>query len=266
MLRKKILILLALVLGLGFLAGCGNKEELETIRLGVNSDEDEVWKLIASQLREEGVRLEIISFGDYTRPNLALAEGEIDLNAFQHYAFFNKFKEEHGLDLTAIGETVIAPLGIYSKKIESLGELDQGATIALPNDESNLARGLVLLERAGLLELEKKELPGLKDIRKNSLDLEIKELDASIIARALEDVDAAIINSGFAVDSGLNPREDSIFLEPIDEASRPYINIIAARTEDRDREIFKKIVSLYQTDEVEELIDEIYGGGQEVAW
>lgn len=269
---KKIIAGLSIAIAaLGF-TGCGAKatakEDDKVIKLGVTGSESEVWNYVKGELAKEGITLEVVSFSDYTKPNQALADGEIDANAFQHYAFFNKFIEEHNLDLTAIGETVIAPLGIYSDKIKDISELKDGDEISIPNDATNEGRALILLQTAGLIKIapEAGILPTLKDVTENRLNLKLIEVDASTTARTLEDVAASLINSGFAVDAGFNPANDSIFLEPIDENSKPYVNIIAARTEDKDNEILKRMVEVYQTEPVKEIINKLYKGSQQISW
>ncbi|MGB4588429.1 MAG: MetQ/NlpA family ABC transporter substrate-binding protein [Clostridiaceae bacterium] len=269
---KKIIAGLTIAIAAFGFTGCGAKatakEEDKVIKLGVTGSESEVWNYVKGELAKEGITLEVVSFSDYTKPNQALADGEIDVNAFQHYAFFNKFIEEHKLDLTAIGETVIAPLGIYSDKIKDISELKDGDEISIPNDATNEGRALILLQTAGLIKIapEAGILSTLKDVTENRLNLKLIEVDASTTARTLEDVTASLINSGFAVDAGFNPANDSIFLEPIDENSKPYVNIIAARTEDKDSEVLKRIVEIYQTEPVKEIINELYKGSQQISW
>lgn len=269
---KVSVIALALILLVGALAGCSKSTVTEgdkkTIKLGINGAETEVWTYIKEELAKEDITLEVISFGDYTRPNLALSEGEIDINSFQHYAFFNKFKEEHNLDLTAIGETVIAPIGLYSSKIKDVKEMKANDKIAIPNDATNGGRTLILLQTAGLIKVDPAigNLPTLKDIIENPLNLEIIEVDAATTPRMLDDVAASAINSGVAVDAGFTPTIDSIFLEPIDENTKPYINIFAVRTEDKDNPLYKRLIELYQTDKVKEIIDRIYKGSQVTTW
>lgn len=269
--KTKLVIVALLVVALGVISACsspGKVEETNVIKLGINGDETKIWSYIKEELAKEDITLEIVSFGDYIRPNLSLAEGEIDLNSFQHYAYFDKFIKEHDLDLSAIGETIIAPIGLYSNKIENLSELKLGDKIAIPNDETNGGRTLILLQSAGLIKVNPAggELPSLKDITENPLDLEIIEVEASTTPRILDDVAVATINSTFAVDAGFLPTEDSIFLEPVNEESKPYINIIAARTKDKDNPTYKKIVELYQTKEVEDILMELYKGSQVKAW
>lgn len=273
---KIVVLTLTLVIFGAFLSGCSSEpvaekaleDENQIIKLGVNGSEDKLWKHIKEELEKEGITLEIVSFGDYTRPNIALAEGEIDINSFQHYAFFNKFIEERDLDLTAIGETIIAPLGLYSEKIKDPSEFKDGDKIAIPNDETNGGRSLVLLQTAGVLKLKEGSgnVPSLEDIEENKLNIEFIEVDAANTERTLGDVTAAIINSGMAVDAGLMPSEDAIFLEPVDENSKPYINIIASRTEDKDNEVLNRVVDLYRTDEVEKIVEELYKGSQSITW
>ncbi len=264
---KRILALLLVLILIATLTACGAKEE-SVVKVGVTGSESEVWNHIKDELAKEGIKLEIVSFSDYTRPNLALADGEIDINAFQHYAFFENFIEEHDLDLVPIGETVIAPMGIYSAKISHISEIKEGDKISIPNDATNGGRALILLQTAGLIKVDEAAglLPTLKDITENKLNLEIIEVDASTTARTLEDVTCAVINSGFAVDAGFTPKEDAIFLETIDDNSRPYINIIAARREDKDNEVLKRIVELYQSDKVKEIINRLYKGSQVTTW
>lgn len=266
--KKNISLVLVLILALSVLSGCGASKDDGTIKVGVVGSESEVWDYIKKEVKKEGINLEVVYFGDYNQPNRALADGDIDLNSFQHYAFFNKYVDEHKLDLSPIGETIIAPLGIYSEKIDSISKVKKGDKIAIPNDVSNGSRALVLLETAGLIKLDKsvEELPNIKNIVENKLDLEILEMEAATIPNVIDDVDIAVINSGIASDSGRIPKEDSIFLEPVDENSKPYINIIVARTEEKDREDYKKIVKAYQTDEVKEILDRLNKGSQVAVW
>lgn len=266
--KKKLLIIAILLLAFS-LVSCNinqGKTDFKTVKLGVNSDEMEVWDYLKEELKKENINLEIITFNDYTRPNLALAEKDIDINSFQHYAFFNKFIDNHNLDLSSIGETIIAPLGIYSDKIDNLSDIKPNDIVAIPNDETNGGRALNLLQSAGLLKLKSKDLPTLNDIVENKFNLEILEVDAAMVPRTIKDVDIAIINSGFAVDAGYLPIEDSIYLEDINEDTNPYINIFAVRSEDRNNSNLLKIVELYQTKEVEEIINRVYKGSQKIAW
>ncbi|MGY3778582.1 MetQ/NlpA family ABC transporter substrate-binding protein [Isobaculum melis] len=270
---KKWSISFLIIAILGFVVGCGNKKEesaekVEKVKIGVVGENNEVWDYVKEQLKEENIEIELVKFTDYTQPNAALAEGEIDLNSFQHQIFLDNYNKDHDTDLVSIADTQIASLGIYSNKIKDVKELKEGAKIAIPNDLTNGGRALLLLQTAGLIKLDKTaaQTPTVKDITENKLNLKIEELDAAQTARALPDVDASLINSGMAVDAGFVPTEDAIFLEPIDETSKPYINIIVANGKDKDKEVFKKIIKAYQSDGTAKLIEEISKGSSTPAW
>lgn len=249
------------------LAACGASEET-TVKLGVVGDDTSTWDPVQEKLKEEDINLEYVKFTDYSQPNAALAEGEIDLNAFQHQVFLDNYNEEAGTDLVSIGNTVIVPLGLYSEKIEDVSEIKDGDVIAIPNDVTNGGRALLVLQAAGLIEVDpdKGITPTVSDITEYHVDIEIKELDASQTARALQDVTASIVNSGMAVDAGLDPAEDPIFSEPVDENAKPYANIIAARSEDQDNETYNQIVDAFQTDETAKHIKEKSKGADLPAW
>ncbi|MCZ0717961.1 MetQ/NlpA family ABC transporter substrate-binding protein [Aerococcus kribbianus] len=257
------------ILALGaslLLAACG--QESTTVKLGVVGDDTSNWDHAQEVLADENIDLEFVKFTDYSQPNSALAEGEIDLNAFQHQVFLENYNKEAGTDLVSIGNTVIVPLGLYSNQVDSPEEIKDGDTIAIPNDVTNGGRALLVLQAAGLIEVDpdKGITPTVSDITKYNVDIEIKELDASQTARALNDVTASIINSGVAVDAGLNPSEDPIFFEPVDENAKPYANIIAARKEDEDNETYNKVVDAFQTDETAQVIKEESNGADLPAW
>lgn len=197
-----------------------------------------------------------------------MADGSIDLNAFQHQFFLDTYNKEHGTELVSIGNTVNAPLGIYSSKLKSIEEIKSGAKIAIPNDVTNGGRALLLLQSAGLIKVDdsKGQTPTVSDITENKQNLNIEELDASQTARALDDVDASVINSGVAVDAGFVPTEDAIYLEPVDDSSKPYVNIIVVRKEDEDNSTYQKIVDAYQTDDTKKVIEETSKGSSIAAW
>lgn len=239
------------------------------IRLGVVGENNEYWTPVINRLADEGVTLELVKFSDYTQPNQALADGEIDLNAFQHYAYLNNEIADKGLDLTVIGETIIAPLGVYSDKISSLDELKDGDSIAIPSDATNGGRALKLLEAGGVITVDPAAgyTPEVGDITDNPKNINFIEVEAAGTAALLPDVAAAVINGGHAVDNGFNPTEDSIFLESVEEGSdNPYINIIVARTEDKDNELYKKVVDYFHSDEVAQVIADVYKGAYIPAW
>lgn len=242
--------------------------ETKTVKLGIIGDDTDVWDDVKNRLKDEGIKLEYVKFSDYNQPNSALADGSIDLNAFQHQFFLDNYNKEHGTDLVSIGNTVNAPMAIFSEKIKDIKDVKDGGEAAIPNDVTNGGRALLLLQTAGLIKIDEKAgiTPTVSDITENSKNLKITELDASQTARALQDVDLSVINSGVAVDAGFNPQKDSIFAEPVDENSKPYVNIIVSRKEDEKNETYQKIVDAYQTDETKKVIDETSKNTSFPAW
>lgn len=255
------------------LAACGNggqsaQKETETVKLGLVGDDTREWDIAKENLADQGIKLEYVKFSDYNQPNQALAQGEVDLNAFQTKVYLNNFNDQYGADLVGIGNTVVTPLAIYSDKHDKVEDLPDGAKVSIPNDVTMGGRALILLESAGLIEVDDTAgiTPMLSDITKNDKNLQIEEMDASQTPRSLGDVDIALINSNYAVEAGLNPKIDGIFTEPIDEKSEPYVNVVAARKEDQDNPTYAKVVDAYQTDETAKVIDEIGKGVNIAAW
>jgi D-methionine transport system substrate-binding protein len=252
-------------------AAAGAQAKQVVVKIGTTSDEPRIWEAIEKKLADQGVKIKIVNFANGANPNQALADGEIDLNAFQHYAYFNKNKADLKLDLIAIGDTLIVPLDLFSKKVRSPADLPAGAKVALPNDPTNEGRALRVLESAGVITLKAGVglNPTLKDVAENPKSVKFVELPGAQIPRSLDDVDAAVINAGYAVDSGLDLVKDPIYKDKIDLADpnrQPYINIIAARTADKDKAIYKTIVKAYQGDDVAALIRIIYKGAAFPAW
>ncbi len=266
--KKIIFLTVALILTFNILLASNITKvaadaQKQTIKLGITGDDHRIWDIVKGKLAKENIDLQVVSFSDYVRPNLALAEKEIDLNAFQHYAYFNKFKADRNLKIVPIGETVLAPMAIFSAKLKSLKNLKNESKVAIPNDASNGGRALFLLQSAGLIKINKEAglLPTVKDIVANPKNLQIIELAAPQIPRSLPDVDIAAINSGIAIDAKLSPIKDSIYLENAKlETSKPYINIIVAREEDKDNPLYKKVVKAYRSGDVKKAIREIYQG------
>lgn len=275
---KKIKNLIGLLLIGTFLlsfAGCGsssnskNGNDQNIIKLGVVGENNEQWTPVIDKLKNEGITLELVKFADYTQPNTALADGEIDLNAFQHYAYLNQEVKDKGLKIEAIGETLIAPLGIYSRKVKDVNELGDGAKVAIPSDATNGGRALKVLESAGLIKVDENAgyTPTLQDITENPKNINFIEVEAAQTPRLLDDVDAAIINGGHAIDAGLNPNSDSIYLENASEGSdNPYINIIVARSDEKDNENYKKVVDYFRSDDVAKVIEDVYKGAYIPTW
>ena len=192
----------------------------------------------------------------------------VDLNAFQHKAFLDEYNHSKGTNLVPIGRTFISPIGAYSNTLKDLRDVPENGKVSIPNDTTNGGRALFLLEAAGLIELKDDVgvSPTLSDIAANPKNIEINELDAAQVARTLPDVDAAVINTNLAIDAGLSPKDDAIFMEPLNENSAPYINYVVAREEDKDNELYNKVAAYYRTQEVKELNDKLYEETQKMAW
>ncbi len=274
---KKILITLLLVLSLA-LVGCGSNNaatEVEStdpseptlVRVGLTGSDSKTWNHIKEEAAKENINIELVFFDSYPLPNAALDAGEIEMNAFQHYIYLNTEVEQHGYDLTVIGETSLAPLGLYSKQLTSIDEIEDGAKIVIPDDLTNGGRSLLLLQANGLISVDPTagNTPTLKDIE-NPRGFEIIELAATNIPASLEEVPLAAINSGVARDAGFIPTEDALILEETATGDNPYINIIVVRTEDKDNQAYNRIVELYQTDEVKAIIAEDSKGSSIPVW
>ncbi len=271
--KKKWFVLLSALVVILSLAGCSSKSSssektVQKVKLGVIGADTDVWDSVKKRLKKQNIDLELVKFTDYNQPNAALAEKSIDLNSFQHQFFLDNYNKEHKTNLVSIGNTVNAPLGIYSEKLKDIKDLKEGDEIAIPNDVTNGGRALLLLQTAGLIKVDKSkgQTPTTSDITQNKLNLKITELDAVQTARALSDVAASVINSGVAVDAGFIPSEDAIYLEPVDESSRPYVNIIVARKADAKNKTYQKIVKAYQTDATKKVIEETSKGSSIPAW
>lgn len=271
---KKLIALCSLGLVLTACGGGGNTaktaadEGEKTVRLGVVGEDNRVWDATAKKLKEKGIDLEIVTFTDYNQPNDALAAGDLDLNAFQHRIFLQNYNEDKGTHLVPIANTQLAPLGIFSQKVKDVKDLPDGSKIAIPDDVTNKARALRLLESAGLITLEAKDDIKIseKDVKDNPKHLDIVAMDASQTARSLPDVGASVINGGMAIDAGLHPKKDAIFRETLDEHSEPYFNIIVAREEDKDNPLYQEVVKAYHTDENKKLLEDLYQGSYIPLW
>lgn len=243
----------------------------QTIKVGVVGENNEVWEDVARRYEEgTGNKIEIVAFSEYNEPNEALNSGDIDLNAFQHKKFLANYNETNGTDLVEIADTYLAPLGIYSSKTDTLDDLEEGDTVAIPDDSSNGARALFLLQAAGFIKVEGKagDPITVADIVENPKNIEIVELAASQTARSLDDVKYSVINSGMAVDAGFIPTEDAIFLEDANNPdSKIYINVIAARKDDADNELYKDLIeNYYYTDETKAVSDKATKGSSIPVW
>lgn len=236
--------------------------EVTEVTVGVVGANNQQWDTVNELLAKDNIHVKLVEFGEYKLPNNALDNGEIDLNAFQHKAYLNKEIADLGYDISVLGDTIIAPLSLYSNKITDVSQLKEGDKIAVPSDPTNEGRCFKILESAGLLEVDPAAgyIPELKDITSNPLKLEFVEVEAANTASLLPDVTAGFVNGAHAVDNGLK-LEDAIYTEQVQPGSdNPYINIIACRTADLDNEVYAKVLAAYQSSETAQAIRDIYQG------
>ena len=256
----------AAVLAVG-LTACGGKENKaddKTITVAASpTPHAEILEAAKDLLKEKGYTLEIKEFDDYPQQNVVVDEGEFDANYFQHQPYLDNFNEEKGSDLVSAAKIHYEPLGIYPGASEDLENIKDGAKIAVPNDATNEARALLLLEENGIITL--KEDAGLnatkKDVEENPHNIEIVELDAAQIARVVEELDFVVLNGNYALDAGFNVQTDAIAKEEADsEAAQTYANIIAVKKENKDSEKIKTLVEVLQSEEIGKFITDTYEG------
>ncbi len=246
---------LFLALSLGFLTLFANEKE---IVVGATPNlEAEILEAARSNLEKQGYKLVIKEFNDYSLPNIATENEELDANLFQHIPYLNEFNKNKGTNLVNVAGIHIAPMGVYSKKYKSLDEIKDKATIAIPNDPTNESRALDIIESAKLVSFKKSELKTPLDIISNPKNIEFKELKAAQLPRSLDDVDFAVINSNYALDAGLNPVKDSVFLE---SKSSPYVNLIVVKKCNENSEKTKALVRAVKSENVKKFIKDKYQG------
>jgi D-methionine transport system substrate-binding protein len=263
--KKWLSILLVGALSLTLFTGCGAKEtDDKTIVVGASpTPHVEILKVAQDVLKEEGYTLEIQEFTDYVQPNLTLENKELDANFFQHLPYLEDFNEKNGTNLVSAGAIHYEPLGLYPGKIKSLDAITEGTTIAVPNDTTNEARALLLLETIGLIKLDPDA--GLaatpKDIIENPKNIEIKELEAAQLARSLQDVDMAVINGNYALQADLNADTDTIAKEEKESlAAQTFANIIAVRAGEETTPKTEALMKALKSDTVKTYIEDTYKG------
>jgi D-methionine transport system substrate-binding protein len=234
----------------------------DPVKIGVVGASDPQWDLYKDVAAEAGIAIEIVDFTDYAQPNPALTEGDLDLNQFQHMIYLAQYNETAGEDLAPIGATAIYPLGLYSTQYESVDDIEEGDTVAVPNDASNLARALLVLQAVGLVELEDGGSPfSTVDDLLDTSKVEVTTLEAALTPSSLPDVAAAVINNDFVEDAGLSFDDALATDDPSDPSAQPYINIFAARADDKDDEVLLELVELFQnTASVTDALLETSGG------
>lgn len=270
--------LLGLVLGLsvGF-AGCTKQEtpapetktadtsEVQTVTMASTGSDAEIWNYIATlpETKEAGIKLEVKNFTDYVSMNTAVANKEIDINAFQSYAYLIAFNENNKDKIAPVSTTYLEPMGIYSSKVKKVEEFAQGATIAIPNDAANEARALMLLQSAGLLKLKADFNPATgtpNDIIENAKAIVIKPIQMATAVRVKDEVDAIVLGNTLALEGGLNVLKDSIYYEPIDQSTKLNVNILAVAEARQNDALLQKVGALYHTPAVQKFIQDKFAG------
>ena len=266
--NKRVLAALAVLPVVAALAGCGygadpgtvvaepDESGGVTVTIGTTEESQDYWTVLKDAAAEENITIETVQFSDYTQANPALDSGEIDLNLFQHLQFLSQYNVGTDSDLTPIGATYVVPLGLYSKKHTTVEDIPEGGSVAIPNDPSNQARALLVLQEAGLIALEGggNALSTPAEILEKESRVTVTPVDAAQTILALDSVDASIVNNNFVADAGLDFDSALYRDDPASEAAQPYINAFVARAENADNETFQRIVELYHTPEVEEAV------------
>ncbi|TFD64577.1 MetQ/NlpA family ABC transporter substrate-binding protein [Cryobacterium sp. Hb1] len=249
-LKKSVLAALAILPLAALLAGCaGAAGDEDVVKIGVVDESEPYWGVFKEAAADAGITVDLVNFATYAQPNPALTAGEIDLNQFQTIVYLANYNVASSQDLSAIGATAIYPLGLYSTQYTSVEEIQKGDTVAVPNDESNMARALVVLQSAGLIELTDGGTisSSLDDIDTAASRVKVTALDASLTTASLPDVAAAIVNNEFVGKAGLSFSDAIAQDDPADAKSVPYANVFAARAEDKDNATYQKLVEIYQT-------------------
>lgn len=272
---RNLVLSALLITGLAIgLAGCGDQKPAAgsasatpaEIKIGATAGPHaEVVEAVAQEAKKQGINIKLVEFSDYITPDKALADGDIQLNSYQHEPFLQNFNKQNGADLVPIGKTILMRMGIYSNKIHDVKDLPDGATVAIPNDPTNGGRALALLAKAGWIKL--KDGVGYKatvsDITENPKHIKIQELEAAQLPRSLDDVDAAAITMNYVMSAGLDVQKQGIFLEPKNEPLA--VMVLAARAQDKDNPTYLKIAALYHSEAVKKFIADKFHGTIEPA-
>ena len=257
--KKTIAITCTALIGAVLLTGCGKSDKTDEnlIRVGVCAGPygDMFNEAIKPALEEKGYKIEMTEFSDYVQPNMSLADNEIDVNMFQHSTYLKKFCEEHSLELEYISEIPTASMDIFSDKYDSIDDVSDGGEVAVPNDDTNYARALRVLEQTGLITLNPEidaSLATVDDIVENPKNLKFTEVSAEILPSVLDSVDLAVINGNYAIGAGLK-LDEAVYNEKLGEG---YYNVIAVRSDDADEQFTKDIVSIVHSDEFRNVIED----------
>ena len=256
------------------LTGAAQADDFKEVTVGVVGDYVAQWDTVNELLAPEKIRVKLVKYSDYATPNRALADGEIDLNAFQHKAYLKNDIERNGYKIEAIGDTLITPLRVFNNKnkLKSMKDVKDGDIFAIPSDLTNGGRALKVLEAAGLIVCDpaKGYVPTKTDITKYNVKIQIREAESGVLFNILPDVSAALINGGNAYTAGLDSKKDSIFAEDIDPKTNPNVgqlfNVIVARSKDKDNPVYKKVVDAYHTPETAKTLVDVYKGAFTPVW
>jgi D-methionine transport system substrate-binding protein len=259
--------LATVVFGLGVATSQLSLAAPQTLRVGIMSGEDEdVWRVVAANAAKQGLAIKVTTFSDYTQPNEALSEHDLDANSFQHKPYLDAQIKARDYQIVPVGFTYVQPIGLYSRKVKSVADLPDGATIGVPNDPSNEGRSLLLLQAQHLITLRADVglLPTARDIADNPKHIHIKELDAGIVGRAIGDLDAAVINTDWAVKAGIKIPQERIAQEQV--TGNPYRNFLAVNAKDANAPWVHALVQSYQQPNVAAEILSVYHGATLPAW
>ncbi|HHV96433.1 MAG TPA: ABC transporter substrate-binding protein [Clostridiaceae bacterium] len=241
-----------------------NSDEPIVLKVGASvTPHAEILAVVKDILAEKNIELEIIEFTDYIQPNINVENGELDANYFQHKPYLDQFNKDNGTNLVSVAAIHYEPLGIYAGKTSSLGDVKEGAVIAVPNDGTNEARALMLLEAQGLIKLKKDVgfTATILDIEENPKKLVIKELEAAQIPLSLQDVDLAVINGNYAIQAGLNASKDALAIEEKDSAAaQTYANIICVKEGNENNPAILALIEALRSEKVKQFIEETYNG------
>lgn len=236
------------------------------VKLGVVGASDPYWKTFKEEAAKEDIDVEVIDFADYAQPNPSVSEGEIDINQFQHIIYLADYNVKNDDDLYPIGSTAIYPLGLYSQKVDSVEAIKDGDTVVVPDDDTNQARALLLLQSAGLISLKDGGSPfsTLNDVEDSSR-VKVQAIKADLTPTSLPDVAAAVINNDFVEKAGLTFADALVTDDASDPSAQPYVNIFAVRAEDKDNETYLKLVEIFQNSQpVIDGLQEVSGDTAEV--
>ncbi|MGN7469112.1 MetQ/NlpA family ABC transporter substrate-binding protein [Brevibacillus sp. SAFN-007a] len=276
--KKTGLLLTSLLLAASLVTACGGKQDAASANGGASAEQqtkikvgvtagphEEIFNKVKEVAKGQGIDVELVVFNDYVQPNQALDKGNLDLNSFQTIPFLDKFNQDHKTKIVEIGKTVTFPMGLYSTKHKKVEDIPEGGVVGIQNDPTNRARALLLYQAAGLIKLKDgvKDNATPLDIVENPKKLQFKELEAAFLARSLNNVEVASINTNFAMEAGYSPKKDAIFSETSDS---PYVNIIAVNEADKDNPTYKKLVDIYRSEEVKTFIEEHFEGAVLPSW